>query len=159
MGLPQIGNIYFITAIAVIGGGLFGFDISSMSAIIGTQQYRCFFNQGGVNDEGQCAGPNASVQGGITASMPGGSFCGALTSGFLSDIFGRKRTIQIGALIWCVGSAITSASQNIGMLVAGRFINGVSEVFPYCLSTCFPPFVPSPMSRNPCFPSSLKLDR
>ncbi len=36
----QIGNIYFITAIAVIGGGLFGFDISSMSAIIGTDQYK-----------------------------------------------------------------------------------------------------------------------
>ena len=26
-----IGNIYFISAIAVIGGGLFGFDISSVS--------------------------------------------------------------------------------------------------------------------------------
>ena len=29
----QIGNIYVITAIAVVGGGLFGFDISSMSAM------------------------------------------------------------------------------------------------------------------------------
>lgn len=29
----QIGNLYMITAIAVIGGGLFGFDISSMSAM------------------------------------------------------------------------------------------------------------------------------
>ncbi|ETN39787.1 uncharacterized protein HMPREF1541_06013 [Cyphellophora europaea CBS 101466] len=124
MVLPQIGNIYFITAIAVIGGGLFGFDISSMSAIIGTQHYRCYFNQGGINEEGQCAGPNADVQGGITAAMPGGSFCGALTSGFISDILGRRRAIQIGAIIWCIGSAITSASQNIGMLVVGRFING-----------------------------------
>ena len=126
MVLPQVGNIYLITAIAVIGGGLFGFDISSMSAIIGTQHYRCYFNQGGVNEDGNCAGPNADVQGGITASMPGGSFLGALTSGFLSDILGRKRAIQIGAVIWCIGSAITSASQNIGMLVVGRFINGVS---------------------------------
>jgi len=30
----MISNIYFITAIAVIGGGLFGFDISSMSAML-----------------------------------------------------------------------------------------------------------------------------
>lgn len=71
-----------------------------MSAIIGTQQYRCYFNQGGVNDEGKCAGPEASVQGGITAAMPGGSFCGALISGFLSDKLGRKRAIQIGAIVW-----------------------------------------------------------
>jgi hypothetical protein len=30
-----VGNVYIIAAVAVIGGGLFGFDISSMSAIIG----------------------------------------------------------------------------------------------------------------------------
>ena len=126
----QIGNIYFITAIAVIGGGLFGFDISSMSAIIGTPQYRCYFNQGPegppYNNDPNCSGPRSSVQGGITAAMPGGSFCGAITSGFLSDILGRKRAIQIGAVIWCVGSIIVCASQNIGMLIAGRFINGFS---------------------------------
>lgn len=29
----QIGNIYFITAIAVTGGALFGFDIASLSAM------------------------------------------------------------------------------------------------------------------------------
>ncbi len=126
----QIGNIYFITAIAVIGGGLFGFDISSMSAIIGTPQYRCYFNQGPegppYNNDSNCSGPKSSVQGGITAAMPGGSFCGAITSGFLSDILGRKRAIQIGAVIWCLGSIIVCASQNIGMLIAGRFINGFS---------------------------------
>ena len=98
-----IGNIYVITAISVIGGGLFGFDISSMSAIIGTEQYKCYFNQGPdgppYNDQ-KCSGPTSSTQGGITASMPGGSFCGALISGFLSDILGRRRAIQIGAVIW-----------------------------------------------------------
>lgn len=30
-----ISNVYVIATVAVIGGGLFGFDISSMSAIIG----------------------------------------------------------------------------------------------------------------------------
>jgi len=28
----KTGNVYFIAAISIIGGGLFGFDISSMSA-------------------------------------------------------------------------------------------------------------------------------
>ena len=31
--MKKIGNIYVITAISVVGGGLFGFDISSMSAM------------------------------------------------------------------------------------------------------------------------------
>jgi len=31
--MRQYGNVYLIAAISIIGGGLFGFDISSMSAM------------------------------------------------------------------------------------------------------------------------------
>ncbi|EEQ89910.2 sugar transporter [Blastomyces dermatitidis ER-3] len=119
------GNIYLISAVAVIGGGLFGFDISSMSAIIGTQNYLCYFDQAEPG-ETKCKGPRADVQGGITASMAGGSWLGALVSGFLSDILGRKKSIMVGAIIWIIGSIITCAAQNIGMLIVGRIINGFS---------------------------------
>lgn len=85
------------------GGGLFGFDISSMSAIISTQPYLCQFDEQGVDpDSGLCLGPSSSTQGGITAAMPGGSWLGALVSGFVSDILGRKTSIQIGSIIWYV---------------------------------------------------------
>jgi sugar porter (SP) family MFS transporter len=112
----MITNIYFITAIACIGGTLFGFDISSMSAIIGTGQYINYF------------GPkiSANTQGGITAAMPGGSFLGSLVSGWISDKLGRKYAIQIGAIFWCIGSITICSSQNIGMLITGRFINGLA---------------------------------
>ncbi|RDL38135.1 Uncharacterized protein BP5553_05568 [Venustampulla echinocandica] len=126
----MIGNIYVITAIAVIGGSLFGFDLSSMSAIIGTRQYNCYFNQGPhgppFDDSPNCSGPRSDIQGGITASMPGGSFIGALLSGVLSDRLGRKSAIQVGSVIWIVGSIIICATQNIPMLMVGRFINGLS---------------------------------
>jgi hypothetical protein len=97
-----VGNIYVIAAVAVIGGGLFGFDISSMSAIISTNPYLCYFNQGPKywDTDKMCSGPNSSTQGGITAAMPGGSWVGALMSGFVSDILGRKTSIQVGAVIW-----------------------------------------------------------
>ena len=38
--MPKIYNVYFLAIVATMGGMLFGFDISSMSAIIGTSQYR-----------------------------------------------------------------------------------------------------------------------
>lgn len=68
----------------------------------------------------------ATVQGGITAAMPGGSFLGALVSGYLTDNLGRKKAIQIGCAIWIIGSIVSCASQNIGMLIVGRFINGIA---------------------------------
>ncbi|TVY88902.1 MFS glucose transporter [Lachnellula willkommii] len=117
-----VGNVYVIAAVSVIGGGLFGFDISSMSAIISTHAYKCYFNQGDT----PCQGPQANVQGGITAAMPGGSWLGALVSGYLSDRLGRKRAIQIGAAIWCIGSILVCASNGIAMLIVGRIVNGFS---------------------------------
>ncbi|KAK3312650.1 general substrate transporter [Apodospora peruviana] len=122
----KFGNIYIIAAVAVIGGALFGFDISSMSAIISTQAYLCQFNQGGLDSDGKCVGPTPDVQGGVVAAMPGGSWLGALVSGFASDRFGRKTSIQIGAVIWVIGSVIVCASVNIPMLAVGRIINGFS---------------------------------
>ncbi|KAK8116848.1 uncharacterized protein PG998_005129 [Apiospora kogelbergensis] len=55
-------NVYFICSFAAIGGGLFGFDISSMSGVLGTKAYTRYFNN-----------PVSYAQGGITASMPAGS--------------------------------------------------------------------------------------
>lgn len=101
-----------------------------MSAIIATQSYLCYFNQGGLNEDGTCKGPRADVQGGITASMAGGSWLAALMSGLISDRFGRKTAIQIGALIWVIGCIIVCASQDIAMLIVGRVING------FCVGIC-----------------------
>lgn len=97
-----------------------------MSAIISVQPYLCYFNQMGYTEEGLCKGPWPNVQGGITAAMPGGSWLGALISGFLSDRFGRKASIQMGSIIWVIGCIIVAASQNIPMLAVGRIINGLS---------------------------------
>lgn len=99
-----IGNIYVISGVAVVGGALFGFDISSMSAILSTNSYKCYFNQGPngppFNNDSVCSGPTSLRQGGITAAMPAGSWLGALISGFLSDILGRRYAIMIGCIIW-----------------------------------------------------------
>lgn len=124
--MGKVNRIYLIAAIAVIGkstphprqarcldshdtdktrlclpgGALFGFDISSMSAIITTQPYLCTFNQRGFDDNGLCLGPTSTTQGGIVSAMPAGSFAGALVSGWASDRFGRKKSIMLGSLIW-----------------------------------------------------------
>ncbi|KAE8369965.1 general substrate transporter [Aspergillus caelatus] len=143
-----VGNIYVIAGIAVVGGALFGFDISSMSAQLNENSYKCYFNQGPqgppFTDDPDCSGPESLVQGGITASMSAGSWLGALISGPLSDRIGRKTSIMAACSLWIIGSTIMCASQNIGMLIVGRIFNGLcvgieSAQVPVYISEISPP--------------------
>jgi len=109
-----VTNVYIICAFAAIGGGLFGFDISSMAGVLGTQAYVNYFGH-----------PVGTRQGAITAAMPAGSLVGALCSSYMGDRWGRKLSIQIGGVIWIIGSILQCASQNVGMLVVGRIIAGL----------------------------------
>ncbi|KAL2709791.1 High-affinity glucose transporter [Kluyveromyces marxianus] len=115
---PQIHNIYAIGVISCISGLMFGFDISSMSSMIGTETYKKYFDH-----------PKSITQGGITASMSGGSFLGSLLSPAISDTFGRKVSLHICAVLWIVGCILQSAAQDQPMLIAGRVIAGLGIGF------------------------------
>src|ERR1700758_1101093 len=106
MGLPKfpkIYNTYFVAFIATVGGMLFGFDISSMSAIIGTKQYNDFFDT-----------PAGIRQGAI------GSAVGSAIAGPISDRIGRRDSIMFACLWWLVGTAVQTATNGFGSLIAGR---------------------------------------
>ncbi|CAN6595064.1 high-affinity hexose transporter Hxt7p [Trichomonascus vanleenenianus] len=109
----KVYNVYVTAFIATIGGMIFGFDISSVSAFVSEDAYRSFFNY-----------PDSLTQGGITSAMAGGSFIGSLCAGYFSDRFGRKYVIQGAAVFWCIGAAIQSSSQNVTQLIFGRLISG-----------------------------------
>ncbi|KAL9710055.1 high affinity glucose transporter [Leucoagaricus gongylophorus] len=70
--------------------------------------------------------PSSDAQGAIVASMPAGSFVGALLVTQLADRLGRKPTVILAGMIWVIGSILQCASVNRGMLVAGRIISGIS---------------------------------
>ncbi|KAM0273252.1 hypothetical protein ACHAQH_008349 [Verticillium albo-atrum] len=109
----RIYNIYVLAAFGTIGGMLFGFDVSSMSAWIGADQYLEYFDH-----------PSSTLQGGITASMSGGSLVGALAAGFIADPLGRKGALMVASVIWLIGSALQCSSQNVAHLIVGRVVNG-----------------------------------
>lgn len=68
--------------------------------------------------------------------MPAGSFIGALAAGYISDAMGRRYALVVAAVIWIIGSTISLSAQNVGHLVVGRVVNGLSGEYPYlpCVS-------------------------
>jgi MFS family permease len=112
--LPKIYNTYFVAVIATVGGMLFGFDISSINAIIGTDQYIDYFNN-----------PHGTLQGAIGSALAAGSVLGAICAGPLSDWQGRRDAIWYACIFWVIGTGVQVGCTSPGMLIAGRFINGI----------------------------------
>ena len=61
----------------------------------------------------------------VSIAMIGGAI-GALTSGTISDRYGRKPIILVSAFIYTIGSLIIATSPSTGVLMLGRFIVGFS---------------------------------
>ncbi|KAI0121281.1 general substrate transporter [Xylariales sp. AK1849] len=118
MGLPsfpKIYNVHFVAIIATLGGALFGFDISSMSAIVVTNQYLEFFDY-----------PAGALQGAIGSALAAGSVVGSAFAGPISDKIGRRDSIFFACFFWLIGTAVQVAANNPGTLIAGRVLNGLT---------------------------------
>jgi MFS family permease len=114
MKFPKIYNTYFVAFVATVGGMLFGFDISSMSAIIGTTQYNDYFDS-----------PHGLRQGAIGSALAAGSVMGSVIAGPISNWIGRRDSIFFACLWWLLGTAVQTGTNGFGMLIAGRVLNGV----------------------------------
>jgi hypothetical protein len=72
--MVRLLNVYTISAFAALAGVLYGFDVASMSGVVGTQEYKSFYGN-----------PLGVSQGGITGAIAAGSLIGALSSSVLGD--------------------------------------------------------------------------
>ncbi|KAK9371566.1 general substrate transporter [Lipomyces chichibuensis] len=112
--MVRLLNVYTISSFVSLAGLLYGFDIASVAGIVATEQYKEYYGN-----------PIGIRQGAITGAIAAGSLAGALCSSFLGDRFSRKATIQLGAVLWCIGASLQSSSTGIAMLVIGRIFAGL----------------------------------
>ena len=104
--------VVVIAAIAATGGLLFGFDTGVISGAIP------FFQQ-----DFQIS--NSMVENITTAGLVG-AVIGAMFTGRLSDIIGRKKVILIAAIIFIIGAAWSGWAPNDRVLIAARLFIGLA---------------------------------
>ena len=61
----------------------------------------------------------------VVSLFTAGAFTGAGLAGPPGDLLGRRGTILIGAVVFCVGGIVQTSAQNMSGLYAGRFFAGM----------------------------------
>ncbi|KAK4144165.1 general substrate transporter [Dichotomopilus funicola] len=108
------GYAYFCAFFAGVGSLLWGYD----SGIFGTAQAQDYFN-----DQFH---PDPALLGGIISVYTAGGAIGCLLSGPIGNRWGRRGTIQIGAVIAAIGTTLQTAAQESIMLIIGRLVTGLA---------------------------------
>ena len=63
--------------------------------------------------------------GAVVSVFTGGAFFGAAVAGITTNFLGRRKTIMMGSLIFCLGGGLQTGAQNLGYLYSGRAIAGL----------------------------------
>ncbi|GIK05141.1 hypothetical protein Aspvir_009243 [Aspergillus viridinutans] len=69
--------------------------------------------------------PSVNEIGAVVSVFTGGAFFGAAVAGITANRLGRRWTIILGSLIFCLGGALQTSAQNLGYLYGGRSIAGL----------------------------------
>lgn len=60
----------------------------------------------------------------MVAILEVGAFFTSLACGVLADIFGRKKTLLVGAIVFSIGGALQTFTTGFASMVAGRIVAG-----------------------------------
>ncbi|KIJ36372.1 hypothetical protein M422DRAFT_76265 [Sphaerobolus stellatus SS14] len=95
-----------------------GYDGSMMNGILSLDFFEDFFHH-----------PQGGKLGLFNAIQNIGSLLAYPFAPYITDFFGRKKAIFLGACIMCGGAALQTGSQNLGMFISARFLMGFGLTF------------------------------
>ncbi|KAJ3279524.1 hypothetical protein HK104_001392 [Borealophlyctis nickersoniae] len=130
---------------AAMGGFLFGYEIGVISQVLSMESFGLRFGLLTRDASGKVvdAADKDDMTGWVTFTFLFGCIIGAAAVSFLSDRFGRKRSLLIGGTFFLIGCAMQTAAGEIGLLYAGRLVGGMgigvlSQVVPVYISETSP---------------------
>lgn len=104
---------FLVGLFASLGSLLYGYDLGVIAQVIASQSFNSEFK------------PLPNETGAVVSVFTGGAFFGAAVAGFLGDKLGRRWTILIGAVVFCLGGALQTGAMSLAYLYSGRAIAGL----------------------------------
>jgi MFS transporter, SP family, arabinose:H+ symporter len=104
-------TIYLLTAVAALGGLLFGYDTAVISGAIGYLRIKFELSP--------------AMTGWAASAAIIGCIFGAMFAGVLSDRFGRKKILILTAVLFGVSAIGSAIPSNITQFTVARFVGGL----------------------------------
>ena len=126
--------VLFASAVAAIGGFLFGYDTAVINGANSLLQTH--FASGTEHD--------STFLGLATESAILGCIPGAMSAGFISDRFGRRRVLFFCAALYALSGILSAIPQTFGQFIAARILSGIaigmsSMICPVYIAEIAPP--------------------
>ncbi|PYI14687.1 general substrate transporter [Aspergillus violaceofuscus CBS 115571] len=104
---------FVVALFAAFGSFLYGYDLGVIASVVASDSF--------VN---KFLTHNGSVISGTVVSLfTAGAFFGALGAGY-TDPLGRRATLVLGSVLFCIGGILQTAAVNVGMLLFSRIFAG-----------------------------------
>ncbi|KAF9693282.1 hypothetical protein EKO04_008832 [Ascochyta lentis] len=113
MALPPKWYQFLVGLFASLGSLLYGYDLGVIAQVIASQSFNAEFK------------PEPNETGAVVSVFTGGAFFGAAFAGYAGDKLGRRWTIFVGAIVFCLGGALQTGAQSLAYLYSGRAIAGL----------------------------------
>ncbi|KAE8359024.1 general substrate transporter [Aspergillus caelatus] len=108
---------FLVGVFASLGSFLYGYDLGVIAEVIASHSFEDKF---AAND----------TQTGLVVSMfTAGAFFGSAFAGPSGDILGRRKTISLGCVIFCLGGGLQTGARTVAYLYSGRFLAGLGVGF------------------------------
>ncbi|MBK8566777.1 MAG: sugar porter family MFS transporter [Saprospiraceae bacterium] len=104
-------TVYLLTAVAALGGLLFGYDTAVISGAIGFLKTKFELT--------------TAMQGWAASSAIIGCIFGAMGAGWASDKYGRKKVLIWTAILFAISAIGAAVPQNLTQFAIFRFIGGL----------------------------------
>ncbi|KAE8360434.1 general substrate transporter [Aspergillus caelatus] len=105
--------VYKLAAFVSLGALLFGYDQGVMGVIVADQRFKDLMHP-----------KNSWVTGAIVSMYDVGCFIGAMSTGSLSDRYGRERMLAIASIVFVIGAVLQAASYTVVQIIIGRIVLG-----------------------------------
>ncbi|KAF2792178.1 general substrate transporter [Melanomma pulvis-pyrius CBS 109.77] len=113
---------FLLVFFVALGSFTYGFNSSIMGTVFGLPSFYSYFNLDTTGPKVRYAN---DIIGATQGLYSGGGIFGCCLIAWLADKLGRKRAVQLVCTICVVSAILQAAAVHIGMLLVGRFFNGL----------------------------------